>query len=189
MSNLSGRDIYDKDHLLISLDKITPELLYQLAEVRKRDYKLEELQEAMEFAMRFLTSDELELLFFRFLHGNSYKTLKITVNLGSTKTAAKRIKKLSEAIKEYIFYNLEQDYDIDMKFIEEALGKDAKGIAELLFKRMSKHAILRCKIVRISQKRLNRVIDEIEMLCLRNLRLSGFWELLNNVGKFPSKKV
>jgi hypothetical protein len=171
------------------LDVLTPELLYHLAEVGRFDWKIEQLKEAMEFAMRFLTDDEIELLFFRFIHGNSYKTLKKSMGFGSTKTGGKRTKKLSLAIKEYMYYYLEQTYEDDMQFIKDVLGKDAHKVAELMFKRMSKYAILHSPYVRISQPRLNKVVCEIELLCLRYIRLSGFWEVITTVGKFPCKKV
>jgi hypothetical protein len=150
---------------------------------------MDELKKAVQFAVRFLTDKEVELMFFRFFHGNSFKTLKKTTNVGSTKTAAKRTARLTEAIKEYVYYYFEQDYFRDLELIRSNLDDEAVVVSEMLFRRMSRHAILRSKKLRISQGRLARMISNIELLCLQHVTLSGFWEVLTSVGKMSRKKV
>jgi hypothetical protein len=129
---------------------------------------MDELKKAVQFAVRFLTDKEVELMFFRFFHGNSFKTLKKTTNVGSTKTAAKRTARLTEAIKEYVYYYFEQDYFRDLELIRSNLDDEAVVVSEMLFRRMSRHAILRSKKLRISQGRLARMISNIELLCLQH---------------------
>jgi len=189
MWNLSGRrDIYDKEHLLVSIDLLSPELLHQLSDTGESDARVEELKEAMNFAMGFLTEKELELLFFRFIHNNSYKTLKKTINLGSTKTAAKRIKKLKHCVKGYIEYYLAgSDYQSDLKGIHDSLGKDGVVVADMLFRRGSKNSIQKSNRLVISQNRLTRLIYDIQLVCLKELLLNPFGKVLENVGKISQK--
>lgn len=187
MSSLSNTDIYDKEHLLVSIDKLSPELLYRLTESGEEDAAIEKLKGGLEFAMGFLSEDELDLLFFRFIHGNSYKTLKKNIHIGSTKTAAKRIKKLKKCIQVYVAYYLNNNYEEDLAIIKGKLDEDHVRVADMLFRRMSKNAILRSDKIIISQNRLARTIGEIELLCLRTLSMSGFWKVLISIGKISPK--
>jgi len=183
-----SNDIYDNEQWLISIDRISNELLYHLAEKSDTDEVMESLKTSLEFAVNMITKEETQLLFFRFLQGNSFKTLKKTVMVGSTKTAAKRTRKLINALKAYTKYDSGNDYEKDLDFIQEKLGKDARTVADMLFRRMSKNAIQHSSKIIISQSRLKRTMLDIEVVCLDNIRLDGFWNVLNTVGKINRKK-
>ena len=181
------RDVYDRA-TLTSIDILSEEMLFDLADTYEKDPELEAKKIAMEFTMRFLTGKELELLFFRFIHGNSYKTLKKTMKYGATKTAASYIRRLKRDIKEYINYSVHNNYDNDIAMIKEELGSDAMIIAERMFLRESKNKIKTSKIIPISQNRLARTILDIEILCLSKLQLQGFWQVIKKIGRLPVKK-
>lgn len=184
---MSARDVYDKPDRLISIDLISPDLLNKLISHRFYDIDMEKLNDAMEIAIKFLTDGEVELLFLKFVHRNSHKTIKKTMQLGSTKTVSKRCKKLVEAIKNYVFYFMEQNYDSDISDIRNAFGDDAVVVAEMLFKRMSKNAILMEKTIPMSQARIIRTVLNIEILCLKSIKLSGFWEVISSARKLVKK--
>lgn len=185
---MSKYDIYSKEQLLISIDEFTPEFLYRIAEVSEKDESIERMKEALEFSMQFFSDSEVEFIFLRFVHGNSYKTLKSTAKLGSTKTALKHTRKLSAALREYILYALNYDYDEDISFIRDQLGNDAAVVAGLMFRRRSRHQIKTdvraMEDVTIGNKRLQRIILDVELLALKYVRLTGFWNVIKLTGKF-----
>jgi len=184
----SKKDIYDKEKLLVSIDRLSPELLHELAEISVPDPKTEKLKEALEFAIGFITEHEMELLFFRFIRNDSYKTLKRTVRVGSTKTAAKHTKKLKTCLDGYAQYYMEEgDYENDLNTIEVILGKDCRKVADMLFRRMSKNKIQKSKDLVISGDRLTRSIYDIHVVCLRNIQLNPFAKVLENVGKISKR--
>lgn len=182
-SNSCSYDAFLKKGIVLSADLIPEELLHKIILVRCPDGTIEKRIEALEFSMQFLTDDEMKLLFFRYFQGHSHKTLKKTLGLGSTRTAVKRLAKLIAAIKEYMFYYMEHNYDADIRFIEAKSSKEHSIIAGFLFRRMSRNKVYQNCLWAISRKKLNRIVDEIEMLCVSELRLSGFWRVLRTVGK------
>jgi len=157
------------------------------ADVGEHDVEVDKLVDVMEDVVKFLDREEVELMFFRFIQGNSFKTLKKTMRMGSTKTAAKRTRKLAEAIRYYAKYFLGADYERDMKVFEEELGADGRKVAEMLFRRMSKHAILKSPEITISNARLTRTLIDIEILCISDISLEEFWNVITKVGKFRIK--
>lgn len=186
-----GRDIYSKITQIVSIDQLTPELLHKLIVCFDTDEKLEQKKDAIEFAMSFLDENEIELMFFRYFQGNSYKTLKKTMDFGSTKTAAKRLRKLNVALKAYVMYYLSEDtnYEADIALIKQELGSDAAKVADALFRRNSKNAIAAKKEIQISQVRLAKTIRSIALLCQEKIQLEAYWKFITTAGKVSKKIV
>jgi len=182
MWNSSKRDIFHKKGMVISIEDLSPELLHQLTHVPARDEVRIKQEEALRFAVSMLSEVEFQLLFFRMVQENSYKTLKRTMEFGSTKTALKRSRKLIEALRVYTTYALVYDLEDDLRLIGSELGSDARQVAWMLFCRKSRHSIFRSSDIRISHKRLLRTIKELRVLCAERVQLTGYYEVVTTVG-------
>jgi len=178
MSSSSKDDVYDRVQDFIPLENIANRLVKS-----DKDESISELKEACNKAVDFLTEDEVNLLFFRFFQNASYKTLKKNISIGSTKTAAKRIRRLSSALKAYIVYHRHANFADDIKMIVEKTDREGGEIAEYLFRRWSRSKIVRKGSFKVTRRRLENQIDNIRFWCEREPSLFYFWEVITTIGK------
>jgi hypothetical protein len=183
MLNWSRTDAFDRIRKLVSIQDVSP-LVLEEVDYQKIDYDTSQLK----FAIDLLTEEELALLFFRFFHGDSYKTLKKTASLGSKKTASSRVKKIVVALRSYLEYTKDHVYDKDLTEIEIILGSDGRMVADLLFRRWSKTKILKTSGATMSRKRLYKIISTLENICKINKSLNGFWKVIESRQSSPKKK-
>ena len=164
-------DVYDKEKRLTSLHIIPHHLLR--TDMLEEDSLVERNKDSVQFAMSHLPQADLELIFFKYFHGDSFWTLKKTLNIGSTKTIAKRLKRLEYALRVYIeYFNNGFVYEDDLKKITDKLGPDICSVADRLFKRSSYVGIMREDDIK--RKKLIHMIEKIELLCVTN-DITGFW--------------
>ena len=178
MSSSYREDVYDKIQDFVPLENISNRIIQP-----DKDKAIDSLKEACNKAVQFLNEDEVNLMFFRYFQGASYKTLKKNISIGSTKTAAKRIRRLSTALRSYILYHQSANYDEDIKFIEDRLGEDSKIMADLLFRRWSRSRIVRKGPIKITRRKLENIIDGIVYLGTHEPSLFHFWEVITAIGK------
>ena len=185
---MSSHDAYRRVSKLTSIDVMSEEVLHHLVQVRDLDVSLERKRDALEFAAEFLTQTEIEFVFFKYFLGNSHKTLKKTLGIGSFNTIALRTRTTKAAIKAYVQYKLEAVFEDDLLLIEQNLGSDGRIIAEQLFRRKSKKYIKQSDLITICSIRLSRTVDDLLILCAEKLQLQPFRRVLHSIGKLPQKK-
>lgn len=179
MLNYLRSDVYSRIQRVISIQDV--DWLVKNPE-DKDEEKIDSIPD-IHFGLSMLTKPEFDLLFYRYFQGDSYKTLKKTNHLGSKKTAANRLKRLSKALRAYAIYHSTNDLENDLDEIEIIFGSDGRRIADMLFRRYSKTRILKGSDLRISRKRLFGMIVKMRNTFKKHEILCRFWNVIELFGK------